>query len=120
VLVQDPNEAEYASMPRSAIAAEVADFALPIRGQAKQLEELLKDGKERPPVSGHDTDEEMLRRILAHLRVRIGHDFSLYKRATILRRIARRVQVTRKDSLSEYYAFLRENFEEASLSLRIS
>src|SRR5262249_55753072 len=29
ILVQDPNEAEYASMPRSAIAAEVADFVLP-------------------------------------------------------------------------------------------
>lgn len=31
VLVQDPNEAEYASMPRSAIATEVADFVLPVR-----------------------------------------------------------------------------------------
>jgi two-component system, chemotaxis family, CheB/CheR fusion protein len=113
VLVQDPTEAEYASMPRSAIAAGVADFVLPIRGLAKQLVELLKDGKEELVASGPDGDEEMLRRILAHLRVRIGHDFSLYKRATILRRIARRVQVTRKESLADYYMFLRENAEEA-------
>jgi two-component system, chemotaxis family, CheB/CheR fusion protein len=113
VLVQDPSEAEYASMPRSAIAAGVADFVLPIRGLAKQLAELLKDGKEELAVSGPDGDEEMLRRILAHLRVRIGHDFSLYKRATILRRIARRIQVTRKESLADYYLFLRENVEEA-------
>src|SRR6185437_9724053 len=40
VLVQDPNEAEYPSMPRSAIAAEVADFVLPIRGLATQIVEL--------------------------------------------------------------------------------
>lgn len=31
VLIQDPKEAEYASMPRSAIATEVADFVLPVR-----------------------------------------------------------------------------------------
>ena len=31
ILVQDPNEAEYASMPRSAIATGVADFEPPIR-----------------------------------------------------------------------------------------
>jgi two-component system CheB/CheR fusion protein len=29
VLIQDPKEAEYASMPRSAIATEAADFVLP-------------------------------------------------------------------------------------------
>jgi two-component system CheB/CheR fusion protein len=40
--------------------------------------------------------------------VRTGHDFSQYKRATILRRIARRAQVTRKETLAEYYAHLRE------------
>jgi two-component system CheB/CheR fusion protein len=113
VLVQDPSEAEYPSMPRSAIAAEVADFVLPVRGLAKQLAELLKDDKQEELTSGRQADEEMLRRILAHLRVRIGHDFSLYKRATILRRIARRMQVTRKESLAEYYEFLRDNAEEA-------
>ncbi|GAA3065192.1 hypothetical protein GCM10010520_11230 [Rhizobium viscosum] len=113
VLVQDPGEAEYPSMPRSAIAAEVADFVLPVGGLAKQLVELLKDGKQESSAIGQDDDEEMLRRILGHLRVRIGHDFSLYKRATILRRIARRIQVTRKESLADYYTFLRENAEEA-------
>jgi two-component system CheB/CheR fusion protein len=113
VLVQDPSEAEYASMPRSAIAAGVADFVLPIHELAKQLVELLKNGTENSVESDPENDEEVLRRILAHLRVRIGHDFSHYKRATILRRIARRVQVTRKESLADYYAFLRDNAEEA-------
>ncbi|HET6308861.1 MAG TPA: chemotaxis protein CheB [Rhodopila sp.] len=113
VLVQDPNEAEYPSMPRNAIAAGVADFVLPTRALAKQLVELLMDGKEGTAPVARDNDEEMVRRILTHLRVRVGHDFSLYKRATILRRIARRIQVTRHESLAEYYAFLRDNAEEA-------
>ena len=113
VLVQDPAEAEYASMPRGAIAAGVSDFVLPVRGLARQLTELLADGRRQISSTGAQNDEEWLRRILAHLRVRIGHDFSLYKRATILRRIARRMQVTRKDTLADYYLSLRDNGEEA-------
>src|ERR1700712_800947 len=40
VLVQDPREGEYNSMPRSAIATEVADFVLPLRKLAERLIEL--------------------------------------------------------------------------------
>ena len=54
-----------------------------------------------------------MRRILAHLRVRTGHDFTKYKRSTVLRRIARRMQVTRTDQLKDYYEVLRERAEEA-------
>jgi two-component system CheB/CheR fusion protein len=112
VLVQDPNEAEYASMPRSAIAAEVADFVLPVEALAQQVAELLKAPKERIAEEALN-EEDTIKRILAHLRVRVGHDFSLYKRATILRRIARRAQVTRTNTVAAYYAFLRDNVEEA-------
>jgi two-component system CheB/CheR fusion protein len=113
VLVQDPSEAEYPSMPRSAIATEVADFVLPVRELADRLVDLLNGREQIAPARIGDGDEDMLRRILAHVRVRTSHDFSQYKRATVLRRIARRAQVTRKDSLSDYYAFLRDNAEEA-------
>src|SRR5262249_5910759 len=64
-----------------------------------------------------EVDEELLRRVLAHLRVRTGHDFSKYKRSTVLRRIARRMQVTRTDNLQQYYEFLRENVDEAQALL---
>src|SRR5262249_61341252 len=62
-------------------------------------------------------DEELLRRVLAHLRIRTGHDFSKYKRSTVLRRIARRMQVTRTDEISAYYDILREKPEEAQALL---
>jgi two-component system CheB/CheR fusion protein len=45
VLVQDPHDAEFPSMPRSAIASGIADFVLPIRELANQLGELLKDNE---------------------------------------------------------------------------
>ena len=41
ILVQDPAEAEYSSMPRSAIATGIADFVLPIRELVARLVELI-------------------------------------------------------------------------------
>jgi two-component system CheB/CheR fusion protein len=117
ILVQEPNEAEYSSMPRSAIAAGVADFVLPVRDLAKRLVDLIhiKEGASPPDI--RNFDEEVLRGILVHLRVRTGHDFSKYKRSTVLRRIARRMQVTRADDLKEYHNVIRDNAEEAQALL---
>ena len=117
VLVQDPNEAEYASMPRSAIATGVADFIMPLRDLAKRLVDLINIKEHVTAPHIRNFDEELLRRILAHLRVRTGHDFSKYKRSTVLRRIARRMQVTRTDDLKEYYAVMRDSADEAQALL---
>jgi two-component system CheB/CheR fusion protein len=116
ILVQDPSEAEYSSMPRSAIATGVADFVLPVRDLAKRLVDLIRI-KESVIPDIRNFDEDVLRRILAHLRVRTGHDFSKYKRSTVLRRLARRLQVTRVDDLQQYYEVMRDNPEEAQALL---
>jgi two-component system, chemotaxis family, CheB/CheR fusion protein len=117
ILVQDPNEAEYASMPRAAIATGVADFVLPVRDIAKRLVDLIRVKESIAVPDLRNIDEELLRRILAHLRVRTGNDFSGYKRTTVLRRIARRMQVVRADNLLEYYGTLRDNQDEAQALL---
>jgi len=117
ILVQDPNEAEYASMPRSAIATGVADFVLPARDLAQRLVDLIRIKESVAIPDIRNFDEEVLRRIISHLRVRTGHDFSKYKRSTVLRRIARRMQVTRADDLNEYYDVMRDNAEEAQALL---
>jgi two-component system CheB/CheR fusion protein len=118
ILVQDPNEAEFPSMPRSAIATGIADFILPVRELAQRLTELVREkgnGELYAGMRGFNPD--LLRRILAHVRVRTGHDFSKYKRATILRRIARRMQVTRAESPADYYDVLRDDADEAQALL---
>ena len=117
ILVQEPNEAEYASMPRSAIATGVADFVLPARDLAKRLVDLIRIKASVAPPDIRNFDEEVLRRILAHLRVRTGHDFSKYKRSTVLRRIARRMQIVRADDLDEYYEAMRDDADEAQALL---
>ncbi len=117
ILVQDPNEAEYDSMPRSAIATGVADFVMPVHDLAKQLFDLIHGKASLPVAEMGDVDEDLLRSILSHLRVRTGHDFSKYKRSTVLRRIARRMQVTQSADLKEYDQALRDNAEEAQALL---
>jgi two-component system, chemotaxis family, CheB/CheR fusion protein len=111
VLVQDPEEAEHPSMPRSAIATGVADFVLPLRELAARLVELIAK-KQRTAEAG-EFDQELLGRIFGQVSLRTGHDLSKYRRSTVLRRIERRMQVTRSDDLQGYYEFLRANVDEA-------
>ncbi|MBI1869255.1 MAG: PAS domain S-box protein [Methylocystis sp.] len=113
ILVQDPQEAEYGSMPHSAVATGLADFVLPVREIAERLPELIRDKGSAPTEPLGEQDEDAMRRILFHLRARTGHDFSKYKKSTIQRRIARRMQVRRAANLVDYFTVLRENVEEA-------
>ena len=114
ILVQDPDEAEYGSMPRSAVATGLADFVLPVREIAARLPELIRNRQSNPSSEIlNETDGEAMQRILSHLRVRSGHDFSSYKKSTIRRRIARRMQVQRAATMADYLAILRENSQEA-------
>jgi two-component system, chemotaxis family, CheB/CheR fusion protein len=113
ILVQDPDEAGYGSMPRSAVATGLADFVLPLRELAARLPELIRDRQNPPSDIGADTDGEAMQRILSHLRVRSGHDFSSYKKGTVGRRIARRMQVRRALTMADYLAIVRDDSQEA-------
>jgi two-component system, chemotaxis family, CheB/CheR fusion protein len=116
ILVQDPDEAEYPSMPRSAIATGVADFVLPVHELVARLVELIQNRK-HVFADAYQASDALLVRILANLRVRTGHDFSGYRRTTVLRRIARRMEVTRTKDLSGYHEFLRNHAEESQALL---
>lgn len=119
ILVQEPREATHEGMPRAVIAAEIADVVLPVRDLALTLAELSRHKEKlapliRPvaePAIGED-DEAALKRIFDLVRARTGHDFIRYKRGTILRRLARRMQLNRRSGLDHYLAFLRENPDE--------
>jgi len=112
ILVQDPNEAEYGSMPRSAIATGAADVVYPIDKLAKELCELIKKKSALRSKTIAESDEESLGQILNFVRARTGHDFSKYKRATLLRRITRRMQLARAEELEHYHEYLREDLTE--------
>ncbi len=112
VMVQEPAEAEFSSMPQNAIASGAVDFVAPI---ARLIDRLREVAHSKEAVRSLDMDGAAndLRRIVAFLRARTGHDFSSYKRATVMRRVLRRMQVCRLESLSGYADHLYANPEEA-------
>ena len=117
ILVQDPDEAEYGSMPRSAIATGFADFVLPVREIAARLPELIANRDRIATEPEEEADVDALKRILSHLRIRTGHDFLNYRKSTVRRRIARRMQVRRAATMTDYLSILRDSGEEAQALL---
>jgi two-component system, chemotaxis family, CheB/CheR fusion protein len=116
LMVQHPDEAEYNSMPHAAIATGLADVVLPVKELAEKLVEFTRF---RPPLPLDaeeltESQQEVIRRITAHVHARTGHDFSQYKRSTILRRIQRRMQIHGLSALDAYLDHLRKNPTEAS------
>jgi len=122
ILVQSPEEAEYDGMPKSAIATGLVDIIAPAAELARQLVS-AKQSKlhiEMPanPEEITVATQETLAQILIQLQLRTGHDFSGYKRAPILRRIARRMQLTQTYTLSAYLHRLHQDAEEVDALYR--
>jgi two-component system CheB/CheR fusion protein len=129
-VAQDPDEAEHPDMPRAAIATGVVDWVLGVKempakllAYVKQRGELKLPREERPlPAEAAklspDEQEAALRDVLAFLHTRTGRDFSCYKRATMIRRIARRMQVNGLVDLPGYLVYLRTHTGEAAALLQ--
>ncbi|RYE50367.1 MAG: hypothetical protein EOP21_03985, partial [Hyphomicrobiales bacterium] len=104
--------AEFPSMPQAAIATGMADFIAPIARLAERVAEVARSKEAVQSLDMGGAANE-LRRIISLLRSRIGHDFSAYKRATVMRRVQRRMQVCRKLTLADYADHLLTTPEEA-------
>jgi two-component system CheB/CheR fusion protein len=94
VLVQDPTEAQFDGMPRSAIATGLADQVLSV---ADMPATILQFFQRRGGVRATTLPEQLagtaqqVSRIIGLLRDRLGTDFTGYKPNTVVRRIERRV-----------------------------
>jgi two-component system, chemotaxis family, CheB/CheR fusion protein len=127
---QDPEEAEHPSMPRTSIDTGMVDWVLPVAEMPARLMQYFGFEKQlqlppenvpslQPGASPATVDSEsLLRDVLALLRSRTGRDFSAYKRATVLRRIGRRMQVNGVQDLAAYVDCLRTRHGEASALLQ--
>lgn len=106
-------------MPATAIATGLVDLALPLGEIAKRLPRLFDSAEPLPfGESTADAGSDTLRDILTLVRVRTGHDFSAYKRATLSRRLSRRMQVCQTPTLAAYHQHLREHPGELTNLLR--
>lgn len=127
-VAQDPDEAEHDGMPRSAIETGMVDWILPIEQLPGKITEWignenriqLPPGNLREEVepTPEEAGEVALHEVLVFLHTRTGHDFSHYKRATVLRRIMRRLQVNSLENIPQYVTFLRTHPGEAGALLQ--
>lgn len=109
-------------MPQSAAATGLVDNVMPVEKMPARLLEHqghLREVAARKDGDGTRTDAtQYLSAISTLLRARIGHDFSLYKEKTLVRRVQRRMQVLRIDAAGAYVDRLRKDPGEIDLLFR--
>ncbi|MDX5418905.1 MAG: PAS domain-containing protein [Hymenobacteraceae bacterium] len=116
VVVQDPKSAKFDGMPRSAIDTGNVDFVLPAEKMSNEIIEytrrtpLLKSIIENGHQSKEASDEEeVLQEILELVCSHTRMDFSNYKMATINRRVHKRMQHLKLESMDSYLNYLHDN-----------
>jgi len=115
VLAQDPESAQFRSMPDAAIALGLADSVLPPFALARELGRIST-----LPFQGNITiidpsieeNQQHLSRILNKVAEISGVDFNEYRKGTLLRRTEKRMMINNFHNLEDYYYFILENEEE--------
>jgi two-component system, chemotaxis family, CheB/CheR fusion protein len=121
VMAQTPESSEYDGMPRSAIATGMVDFVLPPDEMPAKLLAYVAHafGAYHLPVSSEAIQQpDGLEKIFLLLRSQTGHDFSQYKRSTIVRRVERRMAVHLIDGLEDYLRYMQLTRGEADALFR--
>jgi len=144
VVVQDPAEADYDGMPRSAIATGLVDAVAPAAGILAALSaNAAAHAAETPPGPAPDgpsspggmpsgeappgealpgsapsaAASDPLSQVIALLRARTRHDFTPYKPGTLERRIERRMEMASlgRNGMGRYLDLLRRDAGELDL-----
>lgn len=117
VLVQQPDNAKFDGMPRSAIDAGLADIVAPVDELPGKLLAYLQ----RTPLTARaesameEKTHSALEKAVILLRSHTGQDFTLYKRNTLFRRIERRMGIHQIAKMPAYVRYLQENPQELDL-----
>ncbi len=116
VLVQDPREAQFDAMPQNAIHTGLVDFILPVEGLSQELIHYLNQANVDKGLEHKlEQDEVQIYKILQLARNASNIDFHQYKRTTLIRRIIRRMAITRCQDFDAYTQFLHTHIYEASV-----
>ncbi len=121
-IAQSPETAEFEGMPRNAVATGVVDYVLAPAEIPAQLLAYLSRAFGRAPRTDATVvsraEAGVLEKIFVLLRRQTGHDFSQYKRKTILRRIERRMAVEQIETIASYVQRLRQSPAEVDALFR--
>jgi two-component system, chemotaxis family, CheB/CheR fusion protein len=116
---QTPESAQHDSLLRSAIATGLVDHVLPPEAMPERLlayAAYLRNSTTSAALLAEAG--EHLARIYEYLRRKTGHDFAGYKKATVVRRIQRRLQVLQLPSFAAYADRLSKDKKEVEALFR--
>lgn len=118
-LAQDPAEAKFDGMPKSAIATGRIDLVLPVTRIGEALAERARSAgaglsPAEPTING--VSEDGLRPVLALIEEKTGRDFSTYKLGTLARRLDRRLGMAGLSSQSLEDYITRLNHDDSELA----
>jgi len=111
-VVQDPKEAGYDSMPRSALTTGAVDLVLAVKEIPRAIIRYCSQSYVHVPEESAGISEqanENINDIINLLKSKTAHDFFPYKIGTIVRRIERRMAVNYVGSFAEYLRNLTED-----------
>lgn len=117
-MVQDPETAQFRSMPEAAISVGLADSVLPPFALAKELARISQTSlKNKITIidTTQDENESYLNKILSRITELSGVDFKEYRKGTLIRRTEKRMFINNFYDLEDYYYFLLDNEEEGQI-----
>jgi two-component system CheB/CheR fusion protein len=114
-IAQRPSEATHPEMPRNALATGLVDCELPLERMGQAIADYVSTEAARlreSQASQRPDDGKDLMNVLDIVRAQLGLDFRGYKPAMLLRRIHRRMNLTRTGSMARLAALLQDRPEE--------
>ena len=114
IMVQDPSTAQFDGMPRAAMMTDAIDFVYSPSEMATFLVNLAMDNK----TINMDVDNafnesfsEILYEIYNHSKI----NFTAYKVNTLYRRLEKRLQSNKIETISDYHSLLKDNPKEKEI-----
>ncbi len=117
IMVQDLASAKYDGMPASALDTGLVDTILTPDKMGEEILRFVENGltaKKNKPEEEHK-NEGQFEKILEVLSNRTGTDFTHYKRATLLRRLEKRMQQLKIRDIDSYLSYLKKHPDEVSI-----
>lgn len=110
-IAQNPEEAEYESMPKTAIDSGNIDYILDVEDIADSLSSIIMDKR----YTQETPTPYALKTIKNLLHEKENFNIHKYKNETIIRRINKRMLLLHISTLDEYLRYLQENPKESRL-----
>jgi len=117
-VAQTPESAKFPSMPRALVDSGLADFVLP----PKEIPEIIERYVTHPYARGEKfaqaeagSERKAFEEILALVKHRGRHDFTVYRKPTVIRRIQRRMGLNQIATMTDYVRLLRQTPPETQV-----